>query len=146
MEEKKNNNRTWLWLLIGLLIAALIVGGILCWKKGGFDYRKNTPTEVVAPVIVPVPEPVAEPVVETVAPQGPRFHVIAGSFSIESNADNFMAKVKREHPELTPEKVVNPRNGYKMVSIFNAPTERQAYNKMNQYWDIDLYLWVYEQK
>ncbi len=125
MEKEKNNKLLWPWLLVGFLAAALIVTGIFCWKKGLFECEKKGHTEVIA---VPIPEPVDEPVIEPVpaVPQGPRFHVIAGSFSVESNADAFMATVKRTHPELTLEKVVNPRNGFNMVSIYSAPTERAA--------------------
>lgn len=74
------------------------------------------------------------------------FHVIAGAFTIESNADNFVARIKREHPELTPRKISNPTTGLHMVSIIQTATRREAASKMNLYWDIDLYLWIYEQK
>jgi cell division septation protein DedD len=77
---------------------------------------------------------------------GPRFHVIAGAFAIESNADNFVARLRRDHPELTTEKMINPSNGFHMVSIFQSPSLREANEKMNLYWDIDLFLWVYEQR
>lgn len=147
MEKENKNQSLWPWLLSGLLIAALLAAGIFCWKKGLFECLKEKQTEVVS-VADPVTEPVDEPLVEPVPaePQGPRFHIIAGSFSVESNADAFMATVKRTHPELTPEKLINPRNGFNLVSIYSAPTEREAYNNLDNYWDIDLYLWVYEQK
>lgn len=72
------------------------------------------------------------------------YHVIGGTFSIEKNADNFLARVARNYPELRPAKLVQPSTGYWMVSIYSAPTAREAYNAMNKYWDIDLYLWVYK--
>jgi len=75
-----------------------------------------------------------------------RFHVIVGAFAIESNADKYMARLKREHPELTPVKLPHPTTGYSMVSILQAATERQAVNKRNLYWDLDPGLWIYEQK
>lgn len=149
MEREKKKSSLWIWLLVGLVLAALVVGGLYCWKHGCFDCgkRDRNRTEVTAPVADPATEPVTEPVAEPVAvPAGPRWHVIAGSFAIDSNADNYMAKLKREHPELTVEKLVNPSNGHSLVSIYSGPTEREAYNKMNAYWDIDLYLWVYKQK
>ncbi|MDR2890121.1 MAG: SPOR domain-containing protein [Alistipes sp.] len=152
MERNRNNGRLWLWLLVGLLAAALVVAGVLCWQKGMFECNRDSDAGIAAPVTEPVVdsiaeaavEPVAEPVVEE--PAGPRYHVIAGSFALESNADNYAAKLRREHPELTVEQFVNPRNGHNMVSIFSSPSETKAYNKMNTYWDIDLYLWVYKQK
>ncbi len=82
----------------------------------------------------------------TAAASGGRFHVIAGAFSVESNADNFVSRIRREHPELTPRKLFNPANGLNMVSIFQSATRREASSKMNLYWDIDLNLWIYEQQ
>ncbi len=151
MEKERNGGPIWLWVLGGILLAAVAL--ILCSYFGnGFlgIQKKPKAVEVVAPVVEPVvEETVAEDVIienlKQSAPQH-RFHVIAGSFSIEKNADNYVKKIQREHPELTVEKIVNPRNGYWMVSIFSAPTERQAYNKLNMYWDIDLDIWVYEEK
>ncbi len=155
MEKERKKCPIWVWFLVGVVLAALIFAGIRCCKQGCFGNcrKKDGQTEAVTPALPaqPVTEPVCDTIVDEVNPAvaapaaETRYHVIAGSFSIESNADNFMKKVKREHPELKPEKIVNPANGYNMVSIFSAPTERQAYNKMNMYWDIDLYLWVYKQ-
>lgn len=149
IEAEKKPNRLWIWILAGVLV--LLLGGLWCWKKGVFCGSSKVP--VVETVATPAPQPAAEPAstaaaTTAIAPKssGPRFHVIAGAFEIESNADNYMARLKREHPELTVEKIVHPSSGYNMVSIIQAPTRREASNKMNLYWDIDLYLWIYEQK
>lgn len=150
MEKERRRGPAWVWVVVGILAAALISGGIWCWKKGCFECTAPAPVEVVPAIVTPAPEPAAGDTAAATADARPSatpgFHIIAGVFSIESNADNFMAKVKRENPELTPEKIVSPRNGWNMVSIYRAATEREAYNKMALYWDIDLYLWVYEQK
>jgi hypothetical protein len=74
------------------------------------------------------------------------FHIIAGAFAIESNADKFVTLIKRQHPELNPVKLRHPRNGLNMVSILSAPTRREASRKMNLYWDIDLNLWIYQER
>ncbi len=162
MEEKedKGGSPFWLWLVCGLLlafIAYMLLSYYLSGSLFGIEKKpKAVTTEVVAPVAdtLAVNQPTSEEVIaETMqqqaaaaAPAQHRFHVIAGSFSVEKNADNFMKKVQRDFPDLKLEKLKNPRNGYWMVSIFNAPTERQAYNKIKMYWDIDLNLWVYEEK
>ena len=155
MEKERKKFPMWAWLLVGIVVAALVFTGIWCCKKGCFDNcrKKEGQTEAVTPAlpVQPATEPVGDTIVNDVKPAvaapaaGPRYHVIAGSFSVESNADNFIKKVKREHPELKPEKLINRANGNHIVSIFSAPTERQAYNKMNMYWDVDLYLWVYKE-
>lgn len=151
MEPERRGSPMWLWILIGILAALIIAGGIWCWKKGVFRGASKKP--VVETVVTAAPQPEttssaasssASAAVEKVSTPG--FHVIAGAFKIESNADNYMARLKREHPDLTVEKVVNTTNGYNMVSIFQAPVRREASRTMNLYWDIDPYLWIYEQK
>ncbi len=152
LETEKGRGRAWLWMLIGILAALLILGGILLCQKGCFGSgRSKTPVvETVVnltPTTDPVPSDGSPAADETPAtPAGPRFHVIAGAFKIESNADNYIARLKREHPELTPEKVFDPAKGYNMVSILQAPTRREASRKMNLWWDIGYDLWIYEQK
>lgn len=153
----KDGNRggpLWLWILLGLILAALALV-LLSYFGSGFlgIQKKPKQIEIVTPA---VPEPVVtedsrtseEHIIETLRQSAvePAFHIIAGSFAVESNADSYAAKLQRDFPELTVQKIRNSRNDNWMVSIFNAPTERQAYNKMNSYWDISLDLWVYEQK
>ncbi len=153
METSRKSSPLWVWIIIGVVVALLLVAGLVCWKTGVFGGKEKP---VVETVVVPAAQPAvdtqpaapdtADTATTTPTTSGPRFHVIAGAFSIESNADNFIAKLKREHPELTVEKIVNPDNGFNMVSIFQSPTRRAASSKMNLYWDIDLYLWIYEEK
>jgi hypothetical protein len=172
---KKSGRPTppWVWILAGIVIALAAVAAWLCCCNGGFRFGGSGKEAVETVVAVPVAESAvadslaaveaeaaraavssstasaaaaaAKPAAAAV-PSGPRFHVIAGAFAIESNADNYIARLKREHPELTPMKMINPENGYNMVSIIQAPTRGQASSRMNLYWDIDFYLWIYEQK
>jgi hypothetical protein len=138
----------WLWILLGLVLAAVVLVLLSYFGNGflGIQKKPEVVVEVVEPVIAPVvAEPVVEEVVAEPAPE-PAFHVIAGSFGQESNADSYVKKLQKAYPELTVQKVKSRFNGNWLVSIFNAPTERQAYNAMNKYWDVDLDLWVYEQK
>lgn len=159
MKKENKGGPMWLWVVIGLVLAAIALI-LLSYFGNGFlgIQKKPKPVEVVAPVIAPEPEPdpaAVEPTAEDIiieslkqsVPAGEHaFHVVAGSFIEEKNADNYVAKLQKSYPELPVQKVKNSRNGRWLVSIYNAPTERQAYNKMNMYWDIDLDLWVYEQK
>jgi hypothetical protein len=150
LKKEKKPCLLWLWILLGLVLAAVILL-LLSYFGNGFLGIQKKPKAVVEevvvePVVVPV---VTEPVVEEVVVEPviePAFHVIAGSFAQESNADNYVKQIQKGYPELTVQKIKSRFNGNWLVSIFNAPTERQAYNKMNKYWDIDLDLWVYEQK
>jgi hypothetical protein len=164
METGKKQTPVWVWILAAVVIALGIAAAILCWRNGGMRLggSRGTTVETVAPapdaaaVAAAAAEAQAAALAEAEAARAAaaeaeaaaanRFHVIAGAFSVESNADNFMARVKREHPELTPMKLVNPNTGLHMVSIVQAPTRRQASSKMNLYWDVDLYLWIWEQK
>lgn len=155
MKKENNGSPLWIWILLGLVLAGVALV-LLSYFGNGFlgIQKKPKPVEIVAPVVAPEPEPAEEEqsaeelIIETLKQSAaePAFHVIAGSFVEESNADNYVKKLQREYPELPVQKIKNARNGRWLVSIFNAPTERQAYNKMNMYWDIDLDLWVYEQK
>jgi flagellar basal body-associated protein FliL len=147
LKKDKKGGMLWLWIVLGLVLAAIALV-LLSYFGNGFlgIQKKPEVVEVAAPVIAPVAvEPVVEDIVIAPAPE-PAFHVIAGSFAIESNADDYVKKLQKAYPELAVQKIQSSRNGNWLVSIFNAPTERQAYNKMNKYWDIDLDLWVYEQK
>ncbi|MDR2912175.1 MAG: hypothetical protein LBV38_02585 [Alistipes sp.] len=163
METERNSAPTWAWLVIGILAAVLLLGLAWNWKNGSFMGRGSETVEIAtavaeatvaaqaafaaeAEIAAASASSAASTETEAVEAAGPRYHVIAGAFSVESNADNFMARIKREHPELTVEKLTNPSNGYSMVSIFQSPEEGVAVNRMNLYWDIDLFLWVYRER
>jgi hypothetical protein len=157
--REKRGGAVWVWIVIaGVVIALAVLCCLHCCDTGltGIFDRFCSKTPVVETVVTETP---AEPAVDSLAATNAaeaatnapaattaRFHVIAGAFVIESNADNFVAKIKREHPELTPMKLPHPRLGYSMVSIWQADTEREARNKMNMYWDVNLELWVWEQE
>jgi hypothetical protein len=162
IERERNLGPLWAWILGGVLLAILILGGFMCCKHGCFDCKKDKQVETVQTAIIEEPATPEEPAVvaetesnDAVAqaqastpapvPAETRYHIIAGSFSIEKNADDFAKKLQKMHPELTIEKLPNPTNGYTMVSILQFPTDRQAYNKISYYWDIDLNIWVYKE-
>jgi hypothetical protein len=153
MEKERSVGPLWAWILGGIVLAALILGGFMCCKHGWLDScfcGKNgcvetvqtTVSEPVEPAVAAEPEPAD---ITAPEPAGTRYHVIAGSFAIEANADNYIERLQAKHPELTVEKIYNPETGYNMVSIIQAPTERQANAKISYYWDIDLGIWVYKE-
>lgn len=154
---KKDEDRggpLWIWIVLGLVLAAIALL-LFSYFGNGFlgIHKKPKKIEIVTPA---VPEPVVadntktaeDHIIETLKQSAtvPAFHIIAGSFAVESNADDYAKQLQRQFPELSVQKIRSSRNDNWLVSIFNAPTERQAYNKMNMYWDISLDLWVYEQK
>jgi hypothetical protein len=158
METQWKSTPLWAWIVIAILTAHLVVGAVCYCRMGMFaDGKESAPVEtfvVSPPTVSPTPVqaqdssdaplPVAAAVAEV--PSGPLYHIIAGAFAIESNADNLMAKLKREYPDLITQKMAHPQSGLNMVSIFQTSDLREASNRMNLYWDIDLYLWIYEQK
>lgn len=153
-ENRGGGGPIWPWILAGLLLA-LIIFFLFKYCGDGFPCIKKKPKAVVETVAtVPPSEPVVEKaptseeiIAETLKKQvEPRFHIIAGSFSVEANADNYIKRLKAEFPDLKPEKIKSSKSGNWLVSIFKAPTERQAYNRMSMYWDVNLNIWVYEEK
>ncbi len=137
----------WAWVLIGLLCLA-IVFACLWFCCDGFRDRLcgdgGRRTEVVTPVL-------PEAVVDTVAvapllpePVGPRFHVIAGAFAEPGNAEKLMDRLRREHPGLTLSKLVQPRTGYELVSIYSSADRAEAFRVLNRSWDVNPCMWVFE--
>ncbi len=161
------------WVLVGVLALVILIGGICWWMhrdaiRAAMNGGAVENVEIIEQIVEFPGEAASElgesdvdqaqgtecgsgseaaatsSAAASAAKSGGAYHVIAGTFSIESNADNLIKKIRKNYPELNPEKIVQPSSGYWMVSIIDAPTAREAYNQMNKYWDIDLYLWVYK--
>jgi hypothetical protein len=165
-QTKQNGGGSiWAWVLVGILLAVLVVGVLWACKRGFFDGMCDRDSRTEEIEIMTIVDPAAEPVAEPAAactekavepataspdaaesPTDGHYHVIAGAFAIQSNADKLVKKIKAEYPELNPAKIVQPSTGYWLVSIYSAQTEREAYNTMHKYWDIDLYMWVHHSK
>jgi hypothetical protein len=166
MEREKRAVPVWVWIAGGIVallaLVALAAAILFCW--GGVSHVETVETiETVetAPIgddasqgdasgalsaeALAEAEAARAAAAEAEAAAAARFHVIAGAFRVESNADNFVVRIKREHPELTPIKILHPRTGYHMVSIVQTPTRSAASSRMNMWWDIDLNLWIWEQ-
>lgn len=123
-------------LLIVIILLLLALGGLYVRNTycGGTWFKcKNAPAQPVREIQTeaqPVmPTEQIAPVVETEKNPVKRFHVVAGTFVQEQNADELIKWYKRYYPELAPEKV-KYRNGRTIVSIFSADNEREAILKM----------------
>jgi len=166
----RRSSRAWLWIVALVAIALAAFCLFKCCGDGGFRFGRKAAAvvEEVAPAATPLDAAgvAAAEAARAAATEAEgamngkgaltgkgdryagtdRFHVIVGAFAVESNADNYIARLKREHPELTPVKLPHPVTGYNMVSIIQTSTRRQAVNRMNLYWDIDENMWIYEQQ
>jgi hypothetical protein len=165
METGRKSTPSWVWIVIAIILAALVAVGVMLCKRGAFGGATGgdnvgvvlpAPTTTTEPAPAPTSKPAEDPLASVEAARAAvtaaeaaavasneRFHVIAGAFSIESNADNFIARLKREYPELTPRKIADASKGLYLVSIIQTATRREASGKMNLYRDLDL--WIYEQ-
>lgn len=100
-------------------------------------------TEVIIPAVKPEPteeKPVITPVVEKVISEKPvqkeekveageRYHVIAGSFSVRKNADNYVKTLKKKGFE--PE-VFMAKMNYYYCSVYNSDTKEEAREKQKE--------------
>lgn len=122
-------------ILLGVVILLLVaLSGLYVYNTYFSGTRVRSLTASTQPVqpeqTIPAEEPAAA--YEPVAPAGndvKRFHVVAGTFVNESNADAMIKWYKVNYPELTPEKVTY-RNGRTIVSLFSTDNEREAFAKM----------------
>ncbi|MCL2562254.1 MAG: SPOR domain-containing protein [Rikenellaceae bacterium] len=103
---------------------------------------------VSAPVVVPTQEvPAVVTPAETVAPAVARnYHLIAGSFILESSADELIARYRRQFPDLTVEKFFTP--AWVKVSVYQGETRADAEEAKRRLasrlgnWD----MWVYHKR
>lgn len=145
----------WAWVLIALGAFVLWFCGMLCFNEdarqafldGWSSTRRGAEVAVPAAMPEPVVDTVAVAVAAPVPPVGGvagRFYVIAGAFAEPGNADKYMAELRRTHPALTTEKLVQPRTGYELVSIFSSADRSEAFRTMDRHWDVSVCLWVFE--
>ena len=143
-DEPKRGGNTLTVILLIIAILLLLALGCICLSKKGCTCGKSgepkdanalydksvasRPLHVVIdgePVVAPPsgrvePEQPQAPAQapKTVAPAQKKYHLIAGSFVYESNADEMIAKYKRLHPELNIEKIVT--SAWVMVSVYQG--------------------------
>ena len=139
MEIKTKNNKTLTTVLI--IVAALVIIGVLIWMAIDFNWfgRFRPAKEAPAPTVVvdttpavdtvavdtvPVVEP--EPIVvsEPVDPNSMHYHLIAGSFQVESNAVRFQDDMRSRGYDAN---IVSRRHStYHYVSIKMFETYSEA--------------------
>jgi hypothetical protein len=108
--------------------------------------KKPEPAKPAAtePVAEKKPEP-AKPAASEPVATAPAYHVIAGSFKREANADSFVKKLQATYPDMTVQKIKSPNDRFWFVSVFSAPTEREAYNAtLNKSWNTGTEMWVFK--
>jgi nucleoid DNA-binding protein len=134
---KDNTNQIILWTSISVVAVIAIVLVIMNFStiKSWFIPEKPFVVEKVEkkpPVqkAKPKAEPVKKaPVKKTPPPTPKEYHVIAGSFKVESNATNFVKKMKAEGYQ---SELVGVRNGFHFVSFSSHETKAQAYSEFNK--------------
>jgi hypothetical protein len=91
----------------------------------------------------PVPDllPESEPeVVSTPKPAaGNKYHIIAGAFIVEKNADAFMQELQKKG--YSPQ-VILKRNQYNFISIFSFPTFKEANSKYKSLENSGMPIWI----
>ena len=139
MEIKTKNNKTLTTVLI--IVAALIIVGVLIWMAIDFNWfgRFMPAKEAPAPIevidttpavdtlavdtvaVVEEPQPVV--ISEPVDPNSMHYHLIAGSFQVESNAIRFKEDMRSRGYEAN---IVTRHSGYYYVSIKMFETYSEA--------------------
>lgn len=138
---KKDGNGLTIALVIVVIVLALALAAVTlcrnccpCNKECAAESTLYNKAEEKAPqplhveigegrdAVIPAHE-LTPPEPKTAAAQG-RYHLIAGSFVYDDNADKMVARYSREHPELTVEKLTT--NAWVMISVFTSDDIREV--------------------
>ena len=87
------------------------------------------------------PEEPQQPSIRTT--DGPVFHIIAGTFSVEANADKYIEQLQKRYSSLQCEKVRLSQSRW-MVSIASRKSEAEARKLMSELRYVKTDLWIYE--
>lgn len=138
-----------------IIIAAIIIiggGGFAAWHFGLFD--KQEPVVEVAPIPEPVidttpvvdttvvieeepePEVVEEPSID---PNAKRYYIVAGSFKIATNADNFNQKLIDEGYQ---SEIISRSNGFHTVSYKTLYDWNEALQEWQTMRNTDEQTWI----
>lgn len=106
--------------------AETIENTIAAEENGGISTPENTDTQTdpQAGIQPGVQSGSQSPDGQTVGQSAKKYHLIAGSFIYESNADEFVDKVRRQFPELSVEKIVTV--AWVMVSVYQGADEAEV--------------------
>lgn len=127
--KRSSNCLTNILLAIAILLL-LALGGLYLYNTHCGGAKLHSVAEATEqPVQVEAPAAPIEPVAPAVENSAKRFHVVAGTFAHEYNADAMIRWYKINYPELTPEKITY-KNGLTIVSLFSTDDQREAVAKM----------------
>lgn len=147
---KDNSNQIILWTSIAVVAVIAIVLVILNFNNIKSWIIPEKPVIVekvekppVQTVVTKVDTVKKEPVKKTPPPSPKEFHLIAGSFKIESNAINFVEKLKKDGYN---SELIGVRNGYHFVSFSSHETKAQAVQALNQIKKTNEQVWILHMK
>ena len=133
--ERPRNKRCLTHILLIVITALLLLLASLFayntfYKKWGCAKKRaqseavtQQPAQVAPETVEPVVTNDATTAVPAVAVK--RFHVAAGAFAIEQNADRLIARLVARYPDLQPQKVTY-RNGLTVVSLFSSDNRNEV--------------------
>jgi flagellar basal body-associated protein FliL len=136
-------------IIILLVVVVLSVVGYLIFSKGHYFWdREVTPVATSVPKITtpkdtgdkaqPEPATFNTNVTADVSSEN-KYHIIAGAFIVEKNADNFMDELTKKGYQ---PKVVLERNNYRFVGIFSFPTFKEANEKYKSLQSEGIPIWI----
>jgi hypothetical protein len=116
---------------------------IMTYGVNGTDGAQPATSEPIQDAVISAPAVVLQ---ETAPVQPTKYHVIAGSFIYEANADELIVRYRRNFPDLKVEKITT--EAWVMVSVWQGATEADgiaAKRKLEQMLDKPG-MWVYNLK
>lgn len=172
----KPRSKAWIWILIGIIVlgAIFFIGMHYCENEDGiWKCKKPAQTTTLSTTTMPE-QPAADsttanssageskvandtvnisaalPLSELGFPVEGRHYVVGGVFDIPENADIYVNFIKRNFPELKPEKFSYPgtRTGRIMVTVYSSDKRSEVLDIRRQLaWSYDLHdYWLFPEE
>lgn len=141
-KQRSANNKIFIWIAAGfVVIAAGVLAALMVDFEGIFAPKASAPRVAVAPVpvvaidtlevaaadtIVAAEPPRQRVVSSTEATTSAPYHVIAGMYSTEENADNFIASLIAQQPDSVYYEKIQRPSGRILVSIYSSQSKADA--------------------
>lgn len=134
-------------IIIILVLVVLSVVGYLIFSKGHYFWdREVKPVAISAPATTPKDTTTIQPEPETFntdvstnTASGNKYHIIAGAFIVEKNANNFVEELQKKGYQ---PQIVLERNNYRFVGIFSYPTFKEANEKYKSLQSDGIPIWI----
>ena len=133
-------------LIIILAVVVLSVVGYLIFSKGHYFWDREVKPIAAVPKAAPkdtVEKIQSEPAIfdtnVSTNTAGNKYHIIAGAFIVEKNADNFMEELQKKGYQ---PQIVLERNNYRFVGIFSFPTFKEANEKYKSLQNDGIPIWI----